>query len=142
MKIEYQWSEKASDFIRSKVVEYNMQFIPNEARTLLKKMSFIYRNNENEIFGGITAHTFWNQMHIDFLWVSEEFRHSGYGSQLLKQMEALALEMGCRVIQLDTFSFQAPEFYIKNGYKVIGLCKDFIEGADQYYLEKNFRIGD
>lgn len=45
------------------------------------------------------------------LWVDESVRHDGYGSQLLHEIEGIAKEKGCRLILLDSFSFQAPEFY-------------------------------
>lgn len=45
-------------------------------------------------------------------------------------------EKECRLINLDTFSFQAPDFYKKHGYKVIGVSEDHPKGHNHYYLEK------
>jgi GNAT superfamily N-acetyltransferase len=58
------------------------------------------------------------------------------GSQLLNEIEQLAKEKGCRLICLDTFSFQAPGFYKKHGYKVFGVLEDHPKGFNQYFLEK------
>jgi hypothetical protein len=55
-------------------------------------------------------------------------------------MEAAALEKGCRLIFLDSFSFQAPEFYKKNGFEVFGKIEDHPKGYDQYFLIKRLEF--
>lgn len=51
-------------------------------------------------------------------------------------MEDFAVEKGCRFIYLDTFSFQAPGFYKKNGYEIFGMLEDHPKGFNQYFLHK------
>ncbi|MFK4476165.1 ribosomal protein S18 acetylase RimI-like enzyme [Bacillus sp. RC206] len=51
-------------------------------------------------------------------------------------IEEFAIKKECRLIKLDTFSFQAPNFYKKHGYKVIGVSEDYPKGHNHYYLEK------
>ncbi len=125
MKIVQQWVQEDSDYIREKT--------PSE------KVSFIVRNEKEEIVGGVTAIIFWHHVHVDFLWVSEEYRHEGYGTKLIKLIEEFAIEKECRLINLDTFSFQAPAFYKKHGYKVIGVSEDHPKGHNHYYLEKRLK---
>jgi ribosomal protein S18 acetylase RimI-like enzyme len=136
MKMINQWVQEDSDYIRKKVIEHNMNQISDEVKTPLINESFIMKNEKEEVVGGITATLFWGHCHIDFLWVDNDYRHSGYGKELLGKMEQLAKEKGCYLIILDTFSFQAPEFYKKQGYEVIGTVEDFPKGSKQYYLEK------
>ncbi|WP_421384894.1 GNAT family N-acetyltransferase [Bacillus salacetis] len=139
MKIIHQWNQEDSDFIRKKVIEHNMGHISDQVKTPLMNESIIIRNEKEEIVGGITATLFWGHCHIDFLWVDDRYRGEGYGKELLGKMEELAKEKGCYLIILDTFSFQAPEFYKKQGFEVIGTVEDFPKGSRQYYLEK--RLG-
>ncbi|HGG0583364.1 MULTISPECIES: GNAT family N-acetyltransferase [Bacillus] len=120
MKIVQQWVQEDSDYIREKVIEYNQKYLADEEKTPSEKVSFIVRNE-------------------NFLWVSEEYRHEGYGSKLIKLIEEFAIEKGCRLINLDTFSFQAPDFYKKHGYKVIGVSEDHPKGHNHYYLEKRLK---
>ncbi|AJG76623.1 GNAT family N-acetyltransferase [Bacillus cereus] len=120
MKIVKQWVQEDSDYIREKVIEYNQKHISDEEKKPSEKISFIVKNEDEEIVGGITAITFWHHVHVDFLWVSEEYRHEGYGTKLIKLI----------------FSFQAPAFYKKHGYKVIGVSEDHPKGHNRYYLEK------
>jgi hypothetical protein len=37
---------------------------------------------------------------------------------------------------LDTFSFQAPDFYKKLGYEVFGELQDFPHGHQRYFMKK------
>jgi ribosomal protein S18 acetylase RimI-like enzyme len=64
----------------------------------------------------------------------------GYGSQLLNKIENFAIERERRFIYLDTLSFQAPEFYKKNGYQVFGTLENHPKGFNQYFLQKRFEI--
>ncbi|WP_088013510.1 GNAT family N-acetyltransferase [Gottfriedia acidiceleris] len=136
MKIVQQWIQEDSDFIRKKVIEFNAKNLPNELVAPSENISFVVRNEQEEIVGGITGRMYWHHLSIDFLWVSEEYRHEGFGSQLINQMEEFAIENGCRLIKVDTFSFQAPKFYKKHGFKVFGKIEDHPKGYNQYYFEK------
>ena len=138
MKITQQWNEEDSDFIRKKVIEHNLMRLPDDVKHPVKNISFILRDEEENILGGITGTTFWYHLHIDFLWVDESLRGKGYGKQLLDNIEAKAKDNNCNLIQLDTFSFQAPNFYQKYGYEVVGVIKDHPnKNNQQFYLVKN-----
>ena len=54
---------------------------------------------------------------IALLWVREDQRKRGLGSQILAGAEAKARELGCRQMVIRTHSFQAPEFYRRHGYR-------------------------
>ncbi|WP_064094258.1 GNAT family N-acetyltransferase [Rossellomorea aquimaris] len=136
MKISKQWIDEDSDYIRKKLIEYNMSQIEEETKTPLEKVSFVMRNDEEEIVGGIVGEMFWHHLHVDFLWVAEEYRQGGYGTKLIRKIEEYAKEKGCYVVILDTFSFQAPHFYQKIGYKEFGVVEDFPKGHRQVYMEK------
>lgn len=103
----------------------------------MKKVSFILRDEVDNILGGITGTIFWYHLHIDFLWVDETLRGKGYGEKLLESIEEIAVTNKCRLIQLDTFSFQAPRFYQKYGYEVVGIVEEHpAKELQQYFLLK------
>ncbi|MGZ9818062.1 GNAT family N-acetyltransferase [Peribacillus simplex] len=83
----------------------------------VKNICFILSDEEGSILGGITGTIFWYSLHIDSLWVDESLRGKGYGKELLTNIENIARENRCKLIQLDTFSFQSPTFYQKNGFE-------------------------
>jgi GNAT superfamily N-acetyltransferase len=72
----------------------------------------------------------------DLLWVKEEHRGQGHGQRLLALAEQEARQRGAKGAYLDTFSFQAPDFYRKKGYEVFGVMQDFPEGHQRYYFRK------
>lgn len=65
MKIVQQWSQQDSEYIRKKVIEHNLRNIPDKVKHPVKKVSFILRDEEDNILGGITGTIFWYQLHID-----------------------------------------------------------------------------
>ncbi|UFT98342.1 GNAT family N-acetyltransferase [Radiobacillus kanasensis] len=129
-------NEEESVYIRKKLIEYNMEKLTDEVKTPLEKVSFVIKNEKSETVGGITGTMFWHHLHIDFLWVSDEVRGKGYGSELIEHIEFFAKENNCRLLLLDTFSFQAPDFYQKLGFDVVGVVEDHPKGHSQYFLQK------
>lgn len=136
MKIIKQSSQRDRDYIREKVVEHNMSQLPEEFETPKEEIGFMLKDDKEEILGGVTGTMYWQHLHIDFLWVNKNLRHTGYGRQLLNEIEQVAIEKDCRLMFLDTFSFQAPDFYMKNGDKVFGVIEDHPKGFNQYFLQK------
>ena len=74
--------------------------------------------------------------YIDLLFVKEELRGRGYGHRLLEMAEAEARQRGATDVFLDTFSFQALEFYEQHGYRVFGELNDFPPGHTRYYFTR------
>ena len=89
-----------------------------------------------QMIGGILGGTYWGWMYVDVLWVHENHRHKGIGSKLLREAETEALCRGCHHVHLDTMSWQAPEFYKKHGYEVIGILPNIPNGNQKYLLMK------
>lgn len=94
------------------------------------------RDEQGLIQGGITGKFNWNWLQIDLLWVDPALRAHGLGSQLLERLEIAASEYGCVLAHLDTFSFQASEFYQKRGYIPFATLEDYPPGHQRIYLRK------
>jgi len=104
--------------------------------TQQKQLCYILRTTDQKIVGGLIGATYWNWLYIDLLFVNEELRGRGYGHRLLKFAEDEARKRGAKNVYLDTFSFQAPDFYKKYGYHVFGELKDFPPGHQRYFFTK------
>jgi GNAT superfamily N-acetyltransferase len=94
------------------------------------------RNAAGELEGGLIGNMYSRWLHIDLLWVAEETRGRGLGSQLLATCEEQARARGCKHSWLDTFSFQAPDFYAKRGYVAFGVLEDYPPGERRFFLRK------
>ena len=101
-----------------------------------RMLCFVLRSPNQELVGGLIGQTHWSWLYIDLLWLKEELRGRGYGHQLLEAAENEARQRGAKNAYLDTFSFQAPDFYQQHGYKVFGTLDDFPVGHQRYFLTK------
>jgi ribosomal protein S18 acetylase RimI-like enzyme len=99
-------------------------------------LCFVLQAPNQEIIGGVIGATYWDWLHIDLMWVKEEHRGRGYGQELLSLAENEARHRGAIHAYLDTFSFQAPGFYLKYGYRVFGELSNFPTGHQRIFLTK------
>ena len=86
--------------------------------------------------GGLTARIAYSRMFVELLFVPETLRGQGFGEKLMRQAADVAREAGCTGIWLDTFSFQAPDFYKRLGYTEFGTLADYPPGFTRHYLHK------
>ncbi|WP_316844430.1 GNAT family N-acetyltransferase [Pedobacter psychrodurus] len=104
-------------------------------------LEYIAKNENDEEVGGILAGIgYWNGLEINILWVKDEYRKKGIGTYILKYVEDVAKAKGATVAMLDTFDFQAEEFYLKNGYVPIGEIQNFPKGHKRIYFSKRLDI--
>jgi GNAT superfamily N-acetyltransferase len=111
----------------------------NAAKAGLAKpepVALLVRDDNGEILGGLYGRVFYQWLFIELLSVPEEGRGLGLGSKLMQMAEELAQEKECVGIWLDTFSFQAPEFYKKLGYSEFGQIVDYPPGHKRHFFQK------
>jgi len=94
------------------------------------------KDENGEILGGLYGRMIFRWMFIELLSVPEQGRGQGIGSKLMAQAEALAREKNCYGLWLDTFDFQAPEFYRKLGFSQFGEIVDYPPGHKRHYFQK------
>jgi GNAT superfamily N-acetyltransferase len=99
-------------------------------------LAIFLRDEKDRILAGLHGWTWGGWLKVSFLWVSPEERRQGRGRQLLLMAEAEARKRGCSRATLNTFSFQAPDFYSKFGYRIVGTIEGLPEGHRQYTLAK------
>lgn len=132
-----QSNEEESELIVDKIVEYNLSKVP-----IIQESSFIWINRviidtDGNIIAGINSKMYcWNCLYIDVLWVKEEYRKSGIGSKILNEIEKVSKDKGCYLIHLDTFDFQAKDFYIKHGYDIFGILDECPQRHKRYFMKK------
>ena len=118
------------------VRQYNRAALGDEQS---RPLSVVVRNDDGEILGGVAGRTIYQQFLITVLWVDEATRGQGIGRLVMEQAESTARQRGCIAAQVDTLSIQAPDFYQKLGFEIVGTVPGMTPDHDRYFLVKNYR---
>ena len=94
------------------------------------------RDKGGAVQAGIRFVLAFEWLFVNWLWVADAYRKHGIGSQLMASAEAAARAQGCRAAYLDTFTFQAPNFYQRLGYREFGQLDDFPPGHSRIWFSK------
>jgi ribosomal protein S18 acetylase RimI-like enzyme len=100
-------------------------------------VSFVAREETGEFAGAIVCELFWGALYVKYLVIDEGLRGKRLGTLLLEKAEAFGRENNCGFSFLETMSFQALDFYIKNGYLLEFTRDGFYQGHSFHYLKKN-----
>ncbi len=119
--------------LREHLGSYNIRHSTIEEGT---DLAIFLRAADGSLVGGIAGWIWGGCLEIDYLWVHEDLRGQGIGQRLVQSLESAALERGCRLSTLNTFSFQAPAFYQKLGYDVFGVVDGYGNAHQKLYLRK------
>ena len=127
---ESQKAQKIGELVRS----YNRS--KREAAES-EPLNLYVEDDSGELLAGLVAETFGNWLEIEYLFVKEDLRGQGIGSQLLQQAESEAKKRNCRYVFVNTYQFQAPAFYQKHGYKEVYTLKDYPCTGQRHYYQKD-----
>ncbi|XBB67935.1 GNAT family N-acetyltransferase [Nocardioides sp. WV_118_6] len=75
--------------------------------------------DDGVLLGGVSGWTWQEAAGIAMTWVREDQRGTGLGARLLAAFEEAAAERGARRVFVTSFTFQAPGFYVRQGYDEI-----------------------
>ena len=93
-----------------------------------RELDVFLKDSRERTVGGLLGFTF-----------GENAKGKGKGSRLLKNAVNEAVKRGCKVADVATFAFQAPEFYRKNGYEMFGELENAVGGESVYYFRKKLQ---
>jgi GNAT superfamily N-acetyltransferase len=86
--------------------------------------------------GGLWGRTSYDWLFVELFVVPEPLRGQRLGADILQQAEDIARARGCVGVWLDTYSFQAPGFYAKQGYELFGAIDDHPRGRQRFFYKK------
>ncbi|BDR60765.1 GNAT family N-acetyltransferase [Lactobacillus xylocopicola] len=100
--------------INDQLDEFNEAAVPILQEEANKRFAYIIKHATGKIIAGVEAYSSMYFIgYIDTLWVDQEYRHQGLGSQLMNKVEADLQRYGCPQCHLETFDYQAPGFIRK-----------------------------
>ena len=99
-------------------------------------LAIFVRDGAGELVAGLHGWTWGRTGFVRTLWVREDSRRQGLGARLLAAAEGEARRRGCREMQLDTHSYQAPGFYRRLGYEEIGELPGWPGRASRIFFRK------
>ena len=127
-------AKRVHDVLMRKLVAFNQDKVGSGMKW--KVLALEMQGPKKELLGGLYGGTYWGWAYIELLWVDEKVRGTKVGESLVREAEKIAKQRGCHHGFLNTFSFQAPGFYKKLGYKVFGKISDFPKGHTRMWLSK------
>jgi GNAT superfamily N-acetyltransferase len=113
--------------------EFNDQAAPLHE---VHPLACLARNAEGRIVGGAIGRWWGRCCELQQLWVAPDARTQGLGTRLMHDFESLAQARGCASIFLETYSLQAPEFYVGLGYVAEYVRHDFPHDIVKYHMIK------
>jgi GNAT superfamily N-acetyltransferase len=108
----------AEHAIEAGLGEYNRQMAGYvDARNL---SVHVIDPGSGQVVGGLSGRTSLGLLFIDLFFLPEALRGNRLGTEIIEAAEAEAKQRGCSTAVLYTITFQAPGFYERRGYRVLG----------------------
>lgn len=103
-----------------------------------RPLAVLVRDPETDrVIGGLTGRTSLGLLFVDLFFLPSELRGGGLGARILRRAEDEARARGCRSAVLYTISFQAPDFYRKQGWQLLGEVPCDPPGTSRVFLTKD-----
>ena len=133
--------EEFHDFIKRGFDEqYEVCFGPDMLEKLEPRDYYLTREEDGRLIALLHGQQVLENIHIKALVVDKEYQKQGLGASLLTELEEKAAEAGVTNITLSTKSYQAKDFYIKQGYEIYASLSDVPQkGITKYHFIK--RLG-
>ncbi|MEV8471626.1 GNAT family N-acetyltransferase [Ralstonia sp. UNC404CL21Col] len=92
--------------------------------------------DSGDVVGGASGRTSLGLLFLDLFHLPETLRGMGIGTEVLRRFEDEGRRRGCRSAVVYTISFQAPQFYQRNGWVRFGEVPCDPPGTSRVFLSK------
>ena len=117
--------------------QYEDSFGPDMLEKLEPQDYYLAREEEGRLIALLHAQQVLENIHIKALVVDKGHQKKGLGASLLGELEEKAEKAGVSSITLSTKSYQAKDFYIKQGYEIYASLEDVPQkGVTKYHFIK------
>ena len=90
-----------------------------------------------EVVGGLLGRSYLGLLTVERFFLPENLRRGGLGGRILAMAEEEGRRRGCTRAVLSTLHFQAPGFYLKQGWEVAARIECEPPGHPRFYMTKN-----
>jgi GNAT superfamily N-acetyltransferase len=131
-------NEEATALVDTLVAGVRQHNFDNMGDETSKPLTVVAHDEEGKLLGGVSGRTIYKNFLINVVWVHEEARGTGLGRELMQLAEIAAKDRGCLLAQVDTLSFQAPVFYQKLGFEIVGRVPQIADIPERFFLMKTY----
>jgi ribosomal protein S18 acetylase RimI-like enzyme len=131
--VETEPSPESIRFLEERLYDFNVRATGAEGNLI----GLFLRTADGSPMGGVYGWTWGGTCYVRYLFVAERMRGQGEGTRLMRAVEKEAKARNCRQIVLETHDFQAPGFYQKLGFDVVGRIGDYPQGYQYLTLVKH-----
>ncbi|MFX1318348.1 MAG: GNAT family N-acetyltransferase [Promethearchaeota archaeon] len=132
-------SEESKKVLHAGLHEYVIEQIGDlEKQNPPIQINLVIKNDREKVIGGILTSTVLKALYILKIWMHEDYRRQGYGTELILAAERIAKQKGCISALAMVYSFQTPEFFEKANYEIFGSSEGYPPPTKEYYFKKQF----
>ncbi len=103
-----------------------------------RELTVRLHDSTGDLVAGMSGWTWGLAAGIGMTWVHATARGAGLGARLLADFEDEARNRGCTHVFVTSFTFQAPGFYERHGYRELFRWDDLpVEGAADVHFRKD-----
>jgi GNAT superfamily N-acetyltransferase len=89
-----------------------------------------------DVVGGLLGGTSFGLLRIDRFFLPESLRKQGLGTRIINAAEEEGRRRGCARALLTTLSFQAPDFYKRQGWEVLAELEGVPPAPSRFLMTK------
>jgi GNAT superfamily N-acetyltransferase len=97
---------------------------------------FVRDPETKEVVGGLYGRTSLGLLRVDRFFLPQDLRRDRLGSRILAMAEEEGRRRGCTRAVLSTVQFQAPGFYLKQGWEIAVRIECEPPGHTRFYMTK------
>ncbi|EHJ53382.1 GNAT family N-acetyltransferase [Streptococcus macacae] len=115
--------------------QYVQHFQADKPKKQKKQLQFVMKDDADQILAAASCQQLYQMLKIEDLAVDPALQHQKLGSQLLDYIKDYASSHNLLTLILTTRSYQAKDFYLKQGFSIYGQLADVpFEGVTTYYF--------
>ncbi|UDL93197.1 GNAT family N-acetyltransferase [Lichenihabitans sp. PAMC28606] len=106
----------------------------------IKHLAILLKDEAGATIGGLWGVSLFRWLIVELVFVPAHLRGQGLGRDIMAEAERIAIERGCIGIWLDTYDFQAPDFYESLGFVPFGAVTNQPPGHKRIFMQKRLAI--